>query len=99
MIGQTDLDGFGTAQIGSGPPLPITYPDGVVRYTMKEALNLAGISRSTYLRWVAAKKIRDTIVRNRNGWRLFTQEELNHLKAVAFQVSQTEPQVLKFEVR
>lgn len=77
--------------------MPTTYPDGSTLYSMKEALQICRISRSTYVRWLAAGKIRDTAQRDRNDWRLFSPSELEALKAVAFALNRT--QVLRFEVR
>lgn len=49
-------------------------------YNISEACHLAGTNRNTYLRWVREKKLADVQHRDRNGWRLFTTEELRQLK-------------------
>ena len=48
---------------------------------MGEALELAGLSRSTYFRWVREGRIRDVEYRDRNRRRVFTQEELQLVPA------------------
>ena len=53
---------------------------GKTFYLMHEALNETGISRSTLLRWIKEKKIEDTKYRDGNGWRLFTQQEIDKIK-------------------
>ena len=52
-------------------------------YRIREALELAGVSRSTYFRWVREGRIQDTEYRDRNGRRVFTDEELGKLRAEA----------------
>jgi hypothetical protein len=78
--------------------MPIVYPDGTQLYAMKEALRLCHISRSTYVRWLATGKIRDTINRDRNGWRVFTAAEIENLKAVAFALERPQRSLLKFDL-
>lgn len=48
-----------------------------------EAAAAAGISKPTLLRWIKLGKIADAARRDRNGWRIFDQEEVNRIKAVA----------------
>lgn len=50
-------------------------------YSVSEACRLAGTNRDTFLRWVKQKKITDVEHRDRNGWRLFTRDDLQRLKA------------------
>jgi predicted site-specific integrase-resolvase len=54
--------------------------DGQKFYSVSDACSLAGISRVTFLRWVRQGKFVDVDHRNRNGWRLFTEDDLNRLK-------------------
>jgi excisionase family DNA binding protein len=55
--------------------------DGVKWYRTAEACRIAGISKNTFLRWVRDGVIEDVAHRDRRGWRLFTQQELEKLKA------------------
>jgi len=41
---------------------------------------MVGIGKSTLFRWIRQNTIRDAEYRDRKGWRLFTEEELLHLK-------------------
>jgi len=50
-------------------------------YNTREACKLAGTNRHTFLRWVRQKKFTDVEHRDRNGWRLFTDDDLCRLKA------------------
>lgn len=55
--------------------------DGQTYYNIGEACELVGISRDTFLRWVRKGKFPDVKHRDRNGWRLFTQDDIHRLKA------------------
>jgi predicted site-specific integrase-resolvase len=57
--------------------------DGRTVYRIGEALREAGVSRATYFRWVREGQIADTEFRDRNGRRVLTAEELEHLKRFA----------------
>ena len=63
--------------------------NGVEYYRTQEACTLAGITKNTFLRWVARGSFRDVNHRDRRGWRLFTKEDLErlHLEANRIQVS------------
>ena len=50
-------------------------------YNTREACKLAGTNRHTFLRWVRQKKFTDVEHRDRNGWRLFTEDDIQRLKA------------------
>ena len=65
---------------------------GRMLYTIGEALSKAGLSRSTYFRWVRLGRIHDTQFKDRNGRRVFTHEELEELGRVAQQLQDTQPQ-------
>ena len=51
-------------------------------YSSSEAANLLGISRNTLLRWIREGRVQDG-PRDRNGWRVFGEEDLNALRAYA----------------
>jgi DNA-binding transcriptional MerR regulator len=52
---------------------------GIQFYRTKEACLMAGITKNTFLRWVASGYFSDVEYRDRRGWRLFTQEDLERL--------------------
>jgi len=55
--------------------------DGKTYYLTSEACEVAGISRQALFRWIRDGFIEDVELRDRNGWRLFTEEEIQKLKA------------------
>ena len=57
--------------------------NGSAVYPIKEALQRAGVSRATYFRWVKLGRIRDTRYKDRNGHRVFTEEELETLIGIS----------------
>lgn len=52
-------------------------------YKTKEACQLAGTNVYTFFRWVREGKFIDVEYRDRNGWRLFTSDDIRRLKAKA----------------
>ena len=52
---------------------------GKTYYTTSEASEMAGISRSTLLRWIAAGTVGDASRRDRRGWRLFNEVEIERI--------------------
>lgn len=44
-------------------------------YSVKEVADLAGVHRATIRRWLESGRIPEPD-RDRNGWRIFTEEEL-----------------------
>ncbi len=59
--------------------MPIVL-DGKTFYNTAEACRLAGTNRDTFLRWVRENRFNDVEHRDRNGWRLFTDDDLVRLK-------------------
>ena len=57
--------------------------NGETYYRTKEACQIAGISRSTLLRWLRSGILKDASHRDRHGWRLFTQADIERIEAVA----------------
>ncbi len=55
--------------------------NGETYYFIAEACEMAGTNRNTYLRWVRDRKFTDVAYRDRNGWRLFTEDDLERLKS------------------
>ena len=59
-------------------------------YRTSEVYRLVGISRSTLFRWFKESIASEPKYRDRRGWRLFTQEEVEKLKALVNQVNRSE---------
>lgn len=53
-----------------------TILKGQTFYKTSEASTMAGISRSTLLRWIADGIVGDASRRDRRGWRLFSRVEV-----------------------
>jgi DNA-binding transcriptional MerR regulator len=62
-----------------------TEIDNQVYYRTLEVCREAGISRATLFRWICSGII-PKIIRDRRGWRLFTREDLNVIKAEATRI-------------
>jgi DNA-binding transcriptional MerR regulator len=71
--------------------VPIRLQDRTL-FSIGEALARAGLSRSTYFRWVRSGRIPDTQFKDRNGRRVFTEEEVDLLNNIANQLRETETQ-------
>jgi len=54
---------------------------GETFYRTSEACQLTGISRATIFRWLAIGIIEDVHHRDRRGWRLFNDDDINRIKA------------------
>lgn len=50
-------------------------------YLMKAALERTGISESTFYRWIRSGRASDVKLRNRANWRIFTDEDIERLRA------------------
>jgi hypothetical protein len=61
-------------------PTPI---NGETYYSAQEAAVAAGISKPTLLRWIKSKRVNDAEKRDRNGWRLFSEGEVQAIRKVA----------------
>ena len=66
---------------------------GTMVYRIGEALRTAGVSRATYFRWVQRGRIADARYRDRNGRRVFTEEELRALTDEANKLVEASPQI------
>jgi hypothetical protein len=49
-------------------------------YQTSEACSIAGISKNTFLRWVANNTFAEVQYRDGRGWRMFDENELARLK-------------------
>ncbi|NQT04703.1 MAG: MerR family transcriptional regulator [Dehalococcoidia bacterium] len=56
-------------------------------YRTAEACKRAGISRSTFFRWLRKGLFQDVETFDRRGWRLFTEKDLRRLKKEANRIS------------
>ena len=56
-------------------------------YRTSEACQGAGISRATLFRWLRAGILKDVVFRDRKGWRLFTQDDIDRIKSEATRVN------------
>jgi hypothetical protein len=65
--------------------MPVSF-NNVIYCRAAEAYAKAGISRNTFIRWVRDGKFDDVVHRDRNGWRLFAEDDICRLKARANQV-------------
>ena len=59
-------------------PIVIT---GKTYYRTAEACQIAGISKNTLFRWIREGLFPDVKLRDRRGWRLFTEEEIVTMEA------------------
>ena len=64
--------------------------DKRIYYRTSEVYRLVGISRSTLFRWFKEGIASEPQYRDRRGWRLFTGEEVERLKALVNQVNRSE---------
>ena len=54
--------------------------NGETYYWTAEACQTAGTTKNTFLRWVKEQRFPDIERRDRRGWRLFTEDDLERLK-------------------
>jgi hypothetical protein len=69
-------------RLKSGAPMP-TPLNGKTYYSAQETADAAGISKPTLLRWIKSKRVSDAEKRDRNGWRLFAEPEVEAIRNVA----------------
>lgn len=55
--------------------------DGRTYYRTAEACKRAGISKATFLRWLKEGILEEVSHADRRGWRLFTEQDINKIKA------------------
>ena len=60
--------------------MPITLNNQTF-YRTAEVCRIAGIGRTTLFRWLKEGVVNETEHRDRRGWRLFTEDEVDRLKA------------------
>jgi predicted site-specific integrase-resolvase len=64
--------------------------NGHTYYRTAEVCRIVGISRTTLFRWFKEDTVREPEGRDRRGWRLFTQDEVDRLRAEANTISNTD---------
>jgi DNA-binding transcriptional MerR regulator len=57
--------------------------EGAKYFRTSEASRKADISRSTLLRWIESGLIKDAALRDRRGWRLFSEEDVQAMQREA----------------
>ena len=72
--------------------LPVIINDQTY-YRTKEACKIAGISKATLLRWFKNGIIPEATYKDRRGWRLFTEKDIERLRreATCLKTTETEP--------
>lgn len=79
--------------------MPFEAYDGTLLYPIAEALVEARLSRATFFRWVKLGRIPDARLRDRNGYRVFTRDEVDAMRRLSIQTVAASPQIrvpLKF---
>jgi predicted site-specific integrase-resolvase len=71
--------------------------EGRKLYRIGEALAVASVSRATYFRWLKLGILKDTQFKDRNGRRIFSEEELDELKRENQKLVQAPQLPLTFE--
>ena len=59
-------------------------------YMIAEACTMAGTNRNTLLRWIREGRFADVKIRDRNGWRLFSERDVERLKCELNKLEQIE---------
>lgn len=62
--------------------MPVTLK-GQTYYRTVEVCRIVGISRTTLFRWLKEGVVKEAKHRDRRGWRLFIEDEVDRLKAEA----------------
>jgi excisionase family DNA binding protein len=60
--------------------------NGQTYYQTAEACRIVGISKNTILRWIREGLFSDVELRDRRGWRLFSDDDLDRLKAEVYKI-------------
>ncbi len=70
---------------GAGMPIKL---NGRTYYRTVEVCQMVGISRNTLFRWLKKGILGKTTHRDRRGWRLFTEGQIEKLKTEVNHISQ-----------
>ena len=68
--------------------MPVTV-NGTTYYRTAEVCRTVGISKTTLFRWLKDSTFKKEEYRDRRGWRLFTEDEMESLKAEVNRISKT----------
>ena len=68
--------------------MPVTM-NGQTYYRTAEVHRMVGISKNTLFRWLQRGVLGECERRDRRGWRLFTEHEIELLRAEASQITVT----------
>jgi excisionase family DNA binding protein len=68
--------------------MPVTL-SGRKYYRTAEVCRMVGISRTTLFRWLTEGVFSEPKHRDRRGWRLFTEDEVNQMEMEANRISKT----------
>lgn len=60
--------------------------NGVDYYRTAEACRMVGISKNTLLRWIREGSFAEVEHRDRRGWRLFTEDDLDRLRTEVYEI-------------
>jgi len=69
--------------------MPVTI-DGQTYYRTAEVCRIVGISRATLFRWLKEGIFKEAEHRDRRGWRLFTEDEVEKLRAEANRINKAD---------
>ncbi len=61
--------------------------DGQTYFRTTQVCRIVGISRNTLFRWLKQGVFAEETCRDRRGWRLFTERQIDRLKAEANRIS------------
>jgi excisionase family DNA binding protein len=56
-------------------------------YRTSEACQRAGISKATLFRWIKSGILKDVVHRDRKGWRLFSESDIDRIKSEVTRVN------------
>jgi predicted site-specific integrase-resolvase len=62
-------------------------------FMIAEACEIAGTNRNTLLRWIREGRFADVKIRDRNGWRLFSKDDIERLKCEVNKIEEIEETV------
>lgn len=60
---------------------------GETYYRTSEACRIVGIGRSTFLRWLRKGTLNDASHRDKRGWRLFTEADVERIEKEATHIT------------
>ena len=76
--------------------MPVTL-SGQKYYRTAEVCGIVGISRTTLFRWLTEGTFSEPKYRDRRGWRLFTEEEVNKMETEANRISKTDTETFSIK--